>query len=368
MFVIARHLTFRQIADRVDPNPTEAMIRLFRPFLNIVGRAAPSRLVLHVGTHKTGTTTLQKTFAANRDWLRRNDVRYPVFSDGGDSHNAFGLALAEPNPNMTGLAEALAAWREPGATTLVSAEVFSTRIADQPQADFLAFTVPDHAERKRAYLDRLAALAEGFDEVEVLLVLRRPEDYAETLYSTCVLGAKVDCNFSTFLTATAPIYDYKAQVAAFRERFPAVRVASYHALSRRLVEDFCGWAGLPLPPLRERYDNPTPDLRLVLWVQRQALIERDRLRQRRRARFARYWNAASLLPPLDRATVWPSQEARDAFIAAATTPSEDFFPQPAPFGRPVATLDSAEAARLEAAFQDWERRPRRGAAAASCSA
>lgn len=340
------------------------MIRLFRPLLKIVGRAAPTRLVLHVGTHKTGTTTLQKTFAANRDWLRRHGLRYPVFSDGGASHNAFGLALAEPNPNMSGLAEALGAWRQPGATTLVSAEVFSTRIADQPEADFLAFTVPGYAERKRAYLDRLAALGAGFDEVEVLLVLRRPEDYAEALYSTCVLGAKVDCDFATFLTATAPIYDYKAQVAAFRDRFPTVRVASYHDMSSRLVEGFCAWAGLPLPPVRERYDNPTPDLRLVLWVQRQALIERDPYLQRRRARFARYWNAAGLLPPLDRVTVWPSAEVRSAFIAAATVPSEDFFPKPAPFGRPVATLSDEEAARLEAAFQDWEHRPRRGGAAA----
>ncbi len=38
-----------------------------------------ARLVLHIGTHKTGTTAIQGTLDCNRSLLRRNDVIYPSF-------------------------------------------------------------------------------------------------------------------------------------------------------------------------------------------------------------------------------------------------------------------------------------------------
>ena len=42
------------------------------------------RLILHAGTHKTGTTSIQKVLADNREWLRERGLIYP------DGKSAFG--------------------------------------------------------------------------------------------------------------------------------------------------------------------------------------------------------------------------------------------------------------------------------------
>ncbi|WP_459618484.1 hypothetical protein [Bordetella sp. 2513F-2] len=44
------------------------------------------RLILHIGTEKTGTTTFQKFCHANRALLRRQGVLYPQFDGGGVNH------------------------------------------------------------------------------------------------------------------------------------------------------------------------------------------------------------------------------------------------------------------------------------------
>ncbi|MGD0864594.1 MAG: hypothetical protein ABSA49_03450 [Rhizomicrobium sp.] len=56
-------------------------------------------LILHIGTAKTGTTSLQEFLAANRDSLRRKGILYPLSAGDGKSHAL--LSLIPPQVNLT---------------------------------------------------------------------------------------------------------------------------------------------------------------------------------------------------------------------------------------------------------------------------
>ena len=51
-------------------------------------------LYLHIGTEKTGTTTIQSFLAANRDLLKRNRILYPR-APGEQNHRALAAAAQD---------------------------------------------------------------------------------------------------------------------------------------------------------------------------------------------------------------------------------------------------------------------------------
>jgi hypothetical protein len=54
------------------------------------------KLILHIGTHKTGTTSLQAWLANNREALAANGVSYPhaTVAHGSGHHRLKDLALS----------------------------------------------------------------------------------------------------------------------------------------------------------------------------------------------------------------------------------------------------------------------------------
>ncbi len=58
----------------------------------------PSQVILHVGTHRTGSTSLQRFLAEHRDGVvREAGYRYPVGMVDADSHIELGLASLRPS-------------------------------------------------------------------------------------------------------------------------------------------------------------------------------------------------------------------------------------------------------------------------------
>lgn len=131
-----------------------------------------ARVVLHIGTHKTATTTIQDSFAHNSRLLARNGVVYPTIGRATGHH---GLAMdwiaslppvyALPGGSIATLghvAERHAAGRR---TVFLSSEEFS-RAGPAGRVDFAAI---------RAALGR-------FERVEVLCVLREQWQYVQSIY------------------------------------------------------------------------------------------------------------------------------------------------------------------------------------------
>lgn len=151
-----------------------------------------ARLVLHIGTHKTGTTALQQACFANRHWLKTVGITYPDLGVGCWHHG-----LTEPwgfvMPAYRLEGGGLAAWKRlaadhantPG-TVLISSEEFSR----------------GHPNN-RINLTELRELAKAFDSVEVICSLRVQTDFLQSIYMEVATKRKVDPFDKFFRTGTA---------------------------------------------------------------------------------------------------------------------------------------------------------------------
>lgn len=52
------------------------------------GDSGRKRVFIHIGLHKTGTSSIQQFLTANRDVLERNRVLYPAGISGGQAHHS----------------------------------------------------------------------------------------------------------------------------------------------------------------------------------------------------------------------------------------------------------------------------------------
>jgi hypothetical protein len=148
-----------------------------------------AQCILHVGTHKTGTTALQLAFASDTGWAERAGLYYPrscrVY--GGHHHLPFELLeWSKYDPaggSLASLVDEIA--DRPDRTSIVSSEVLH----------FLAAR-PDEMRALVAGLARRGVTA------RIVLYLRERASYAESLYGQ-LLGHGLSLPFGAFAHAIA---------------------------------------------------------------------------------------------------------------------------------------------------------------------
>ena len=196
-------------------------------------------LIVHIGTHKTGTTAIQKFAAAHRDELRALGLWYPSYAGIGIpehyGHHHFAHAVAgEEHGRFTPedapqFMESVRAGQAPGETVLLSAE---------PIYRHTLGVTGDYWSRRRAYIRKLKETI-GTDDVTILAVVRRQDDFARSLYQEQVKVSKCVADFRGFLAESARQFDYYEQLCAFADAFKRVSVLVYEDLKQAgLVEAF----------------------------------------------------------------------------------------------------------------------------------
>jgi hypothetical protein len=211
------------------------------------------RLILHAGTHKTGTTSIQKVFTDNRDWLRKRGLIYPkggsVFG-GTLPHHKFSHALTN---SVAGDAErakrfidGVRAKARPGDTVLISAEPIYRHVYGHDLWHGLAGE--EYWLGRQRYLAAVADCLAGFD-TRILLFFREPKSFARSLYVEVQKKGVWQGTFDDFLAAYAVWFDYDRQISAFRSSFSDVETFSYEEACRDgLLKTFFAIIGFPLPP------------------------------------------------------------------------------------------------------------------------
>ena len=199
-----------------------------------------TRLILHAGTHKTGTSAIQSFARTHRAALLARGWLYPglagLAEDGTAPHHIFAHALAGRSELVTALdaMDLPRAWAEEaerhGADLFLSAEPFYRHVLQQER------TRGDWLVGRRRYLARLAKVLAPF-EVEVLLVYRRPDDFVRSLFQENMTkppkGEAKWADFAAFRRHAANgALRYAESAVLFAERFPRVRCLIY--------EDFAG--------------------------------------------------------------------------------------------------------------------------------
>lgn len=212
------------------------------------------RIILHLGTPKTGTTGLQQYLSETSDVLAEKGVHYVKSFRRGPSHNYLMRLLRQPDKEdfvQRKLNQELQ--QSSGETAIISTEtaygVFGT-------SKVLAALKPDVRER-----------------VQILCYARRQDLFLEAMAKQKAKNAVFAGSLQAF--CAHPKQQKKASYLAFADqiskRFPEVRI-HFRAFDRSqlengdVVQDFCAFAGLaPEDRPENRYNeaNRTPSLQVV---------------------------------------------------------------------------------------------------------
>ena len=235
------------------------------------------KLILHIGTHKTGTTAIQTFLEANVAALEQRGIDFPIFD----------VEWPEPVlPNRNGYFLNRAALHrvrmdEPLPDKQLAVDC-ATKLARRVQGGKVR-TVLLSDERmwysgalQAAYWKAVKGVVEhmGFDGVEVIVYLRRQDLFAESLWNQFVKATKSTQTLEEYLATPRikALCDYYAGVKRLEEVFGKrnIKVAVYERSRMKngdAVDDFCQHIGLPLgagyerPP--ENHTNPRLNNNLV---------------------------------------------------------------------------------------------------------
>jgi hypothetical protein len=129
-----------------------------------------SRIVLHVGTHKTGTTTVQDSLALNRALLARRGVVFPAIGPNAGQHSLatrwidLPARYCDSRPAIESWQGLAARHAKGGDTVFVSTEELS------------------RSRPKRVDMRELAGLVAGFGRRTVVCTLRNQLAYLQSIY------------------------------------------------------------------------------------------------------------------------------------------------------------------------------------------
>lgn len=203
------------------------------------------QLILHIGSQKTGSTSIQTFLTQNADWLKDQGINYVKAARGPAAHNK--LAFKRDTDRFPVLMNHLVkeVQGDPDATHIVSSEMlFSTRMAAS-MAQFLPDALRANT-RIVAYLRRQDKFLEAmFKQVtKTGRFMGSPQDYMKKRASALVYSRTLDSYAKQFGAANVTVLPYEPA------RFPGKNVI-LDAAPHLGLED------VPEDRLPERYSNIT---------------------------------------------------------------------------------------------------------------
>ncbi|MGB3408332.1 MAG: hypothetical protein WBA67_12645 [Jannaschia sp.] len=256
-----------------------------------------SRLILHIGTHKTATTSIQKFLFKNRAALAERGVLYPDYGmiDRKAHYAQLGMVNALSGRHRVYPVKAaetfFSAVRKRSAdfdTTIISAEPFYRHVLNDPE-DSPVYTPEDYWPLRTAYI---AKIRDIMGEAEVVVVFRRQADYAQSLYQEHMKTTRYMGNFQTFLQEFWFHFVFRQQAEAWNAAFPGLRALSFDKLLETgdVVAAFARLLGLPVQgfePMPRANEGLPVDLVILKRMLHRTSADRDALRQKLEALQAR---------------------------------------------------------------------------------
>lgn len=203
------------------------------------------KVVLHIGTHKTGTSALQAYCAKNRAALLAHGVYYPKLPNGSNSFNFLGarLAFGQYGEVRRFFIRALSDAHKAGANTLlVSGE--SLYAMTSLFYCLHARPIGDYWEHERRCVAALKDCLPVDAVCEIYCYIRRQDHFLESLYNQCVKHpAGFSGDIEEFSQCMRETLQYGRLFALWAQVFggESIRVRNYDATAGRLPEDFVAW-------------------------------------------------------------------------------------------------------------------------------
>lgn len=161
------------------------------------------KLILHIGTEKTGTTSIQKYLSVNRELFLQNGYYVPL-NMGHDNHRKIPSYCMRKQrfDNFH---------KDNGIFTIEDKLLFKDEINNDVRNEFsnlpnhihTVIISSEHLHSRLKYQDEVNSVKEllspYFDEFQIIVYLRKQIDMATSLYSTAIKGGSTETNVNQFI-------------------------------------------------------------------------------------------------------------------------------------------------------------------------
>ncbi len=206
------------------------------------------RLILHIGSHKTGTTGIQRFCGANRDILRQQGVLYPSYELVQDKEHyahhglAHGLAGQDPNwpvEKVRHFLKLVAGQCPEDGQVLLSAEPLFRHVIGNENRKSGHLPDREYWRAKKRYIEVVADALQDFD-VEIVAVFRKQTEFFNSLYQEMIKVTRFSGTPFEFYLMKRHEFNYFGQMKTWSECFPNIRVLIFEELLKNgtLVHDF----------------------------------------------------------------------------------------------------------------------------------
>lgn len=192
------------------------------------------RLLLHIGTHRTGTTTIQRFASKHRTALKERRLWYPGYEIvGANDHYAHldlahGVAgLSDRRLDFDGARRFFDAVRQHAGeddTVLISSEPFYRHTYPET-----AESSPEYWQARERYVRRTLEVAGDLD-IEIVLVLRRQDAFAQSMYNEHIKATRYGGTFEQFIEEKRALFEYHSQIRTWQRHFSQLRVLVFEDL------------------------------------------------------------------------------------------------------------------------------------------
>ncbi len=180
-------------------------------------------IYLHIGLHKTGTTSLQRFLGDQADWLRANGKIYPNLTNQFGAHTHFGLNIYALDEDRD--SPAILRFRAHGRSIpeykIRFREYLNQRLDAEPDLDFILSNEGLSYVRRPEEIARLGRLFSG-TRVLVVLCLREPAGYLASYKKELAktgIPESADPASSFYCGEDTWLLDYDALIDAYARGF-----------------------------------------------------------------------------------------------------------------------------------------------------
>lgn len=226
------------------------------------------RLILHIGSHKTGTTAIQRFCGKHRDALFQQGILYPSYDLVQEKEHYAHLALAHgiaglderwPKEKIRLFMGKAAALCPEGGSVMLSAEPLFRHLIVVSRKMTKHLPDREYWLAKRRYIEAVAEVLQDFD-VEVVAVFRNQNQYFGSLYQELIKVTRFSGTPFEFYLMKRHELNYFDQMEMWSACFPKVRVLVFEQLCQRgeLVHEFLkivSGKDLVLPAVADRVNT-----------------------------------------------------------------------------------------------------------------
>lgn len=197
------------------------------------------RLIIHIGTHKTGTTSIQRTLDLNRKKLLNRGIRYPDYAAiGHRTHYAhLGVVNALAGEQHKISQEQARQYFQHVASTLDEADL--TLLSAESLYRHHAKRRDDGGRDAASYWQARSQFVEQFRELvgpaEIVIVVRRQCDFAESMYQEHVKVTRYTKSFERFLEDFWFHFEYYDQIKIWQKYFGEVKVIKFDDIKGKAI-------------------------------------------------------------------------------------------------------------------------------------